>query len=337
MMASSQRLPLSQDANKSNGKCPVCSEVHQLHLKDGKLHRHGPRHRPCSGSNQLPENIDVQPQAPTNVCSSAVSTGLPITISSNPSTTHTPHISTTNPLVSQPRVESEIIKHIPKSARPSSSSLLSSLINKVNTNPDDLESWSSILNFGRNILVKPARTGRRHNSASIIKKRTEADTQSEGELIIHPEVRHKKRDASSLLAAAVTAKIEDGNIKAAIRILSSEEKPAVDEEATYKKLTERHPAPPVDRDLAPDPRHVKAIQVEEEDVMKAIRTFPAGSSGGPDGIRPQHILDLVSCRETGQELLRSITGFVNILLEGKCNKDIMPILFVGQLIALEKK
>ena len=119
--------------------------------------------------------------------------------------------------------------------------------------------------------------------------------------------------------------------------LSSEEKPAVDEEATYMKLTERHPAPPVDRDLAPDPRHVKAIQVEEEDVLKAIRTFPAGSSGGPDGIRPQHILDLVNCRETGQELLTSITGFVNVLLEGKCNKDIMPILFGGQLIALEKK
>src|SRR5208282_4624073 len=101
MMASSQRWPLSQDAIKSNGKCPVCSEVHQLHLKDGKLHRHGSRHRPCSGSNQLPENISVQPQAPTNVCSSAVSTGLPITIASNPSTTHTPHISSTNPLVSQ--------------------------------------------------------------------------------------------------------------------------------------------------------------------------------------------------------------------------------------------
>ena len=75
--------------------------------------------------------------------------------------------------------------------------------------------------------------------ASIIKKHTEADhTQSEGELIIHPE--DKKRDASSLLAAADTAKIEGGNIKVAIRILSSEEKPAVDDETTYMKLTERH-------------------------------------------------------------------------------------------------
>ena len=79
------------------------------------------------------------------------------------------------------------------------------------------------------------------------------------------------------------------------------------------------------------------MQVEEEDVLKAIRTFSAGSSGGPDGIRLQHILDLVSCRETGQELLMAITGFVNILLEDKCNKDIKPILFGGQLIALEKQ
>jgi hypothetical protein len=84
-----------------------------------------------------------------------------------------------------------------------------------------------------------------------------------------------------LLAAAVTAKVEDGNLKAAIRILCSEETPATDTEATYAKLLERHPAPPSDRKPAPDPGDTTAIQVTEREVLQAIRTFPADLRAAP--------------------------------------------------------
>jgi len=147
----------------------------------------------------------------------------------------------------------------------------------------------------------------------------------------------RKRNADELLAAAVAAKIEDGNIKAAVRMLSTEEKPAADIDATYCKLLERHPAQHPDRRPAADPSEVRAIQVTEEDVIKVIRTFPAGSAGGPDGLRPQHLLDLVNNRESGPALLTSLTAFVNMLLEGKCDPAVTPVLFGGRLIALEKK
>jgi Reverse transcriptase (RNA-dependent DNA polymerase) len=54
-------------------------------------------------------------------------------------------------------------------------------------------------------------------------------------------------------------------------------------------------------------------------------------------MRPKHVLDLVSCRESGPALLTAITGFVNALLNGKCNPAVSPIIFGGQLMALEKK
>jgi len=54
-------------------------------------------------------------------------------------------------------------------------------------------------------------------------------------------------------AAAVTARVEDENIEAAIRILCSEEKPVTDVKASYEKLLERHPQPPLDRRLAQSP------------------------------------------------------------------------------------
>jgi hypothetical protein len=83
--------------------------------------------------------------------------------------------------------------------------------------------------------------------ASLLKKRTTAgdDGLTEDSSVTSPPS-WKKRNAEELLAAAVTGKVEDGNIKAAIRILCSEEKPAMEENATYTKLLERHPNRPVD-------------------------------------------------------------------------------------------
>ena len=75
----------------------------------------------------------------------------------------------------------------------------------------------------------------------------------------------------------------------------------------------------------------------DADVLKAIRSFPAGSCGGPDGIGPQHITDLVNCTEFGSNVVAAITAFVNTLLEGKCHPAVRPILFGGNLIALDKK
>jgi len=79
------------------------------------------------------------------------------------------------------------------------------------------------------------------------------------------------------------------------------------------------------------------MSVTEREVSSAIRSFPAGSAAGPDGIRPQHILDLITCKEAGQDLVAAITQLVNLLLEGHCPPSAASILFGGRLFALEKK
>ena len=108
---------------------------------------------------------------------------------------------------------------------------------------------------------------------------------------------------------------------------------------TYNKLQEKHPLAPTDRRplLCPSPPPQQPLQVTEAEVAKAIKSFPPGSSGGPDGLRPQHLLDLIKCAESGGELLSAITAFVNLLLRGGCNSDVVPHLFGGNLLALEKK
>lgn len=95
----------------------------------------------------------------------------------------------------------------------------------------------------------------------------------------------------------VSSKLEDGNIRATVRIICSEEKPARINDATLNELRYRHQPPAADRATVPDPSRFDALSVTEQDVIAAIRSFPAGSAAGPDGLRPQHLLDLQGGRE----------------------------------------
>ena len=54
-------------------------------------------------------------------------------------------------------------------------------------------------------------------------------------------------------------------------------------------------------------------------------SFPAGSAGGPDGLRPQHLRDMMLSNESGPELLRILTAFVNMVLAGGCPINVAQI------------
>ena len=73
----------------------------------------------------------------------------------------------------------------------------------------------------------------------------------------------------AFLSSAVTDKVEDGNIKAAIRLLCSEDKPAPDTTDTLTKLADEHPQGSNDINVLPYPKSTSAVQVTEENVLKA--------------------------------------------------------------------
>ena len=74
-------------------------------------------------------------------------------------------------------------------------------------------------------------------------------------------------------------------------------------------------------------------------MAKAICSFPCGSAGGPDGLRPQHLKDMTgnSADGGGPVLLRSLTSFINLILRGEAAPFVRPSLFGATLIALDKK
>ena len=233
-------------------------------------------------------------------------------------------------------VQQPLIKHTPKSARPACASHLAKILNQVTAHPERSANWLALLDWGGSTLSVPKRGGKRHN-VTVIKKRISSFDASP-ECDCTPDLtRQNNKSPSALLAQAISARLDDGNLKAAIRLLCSDDSSADPSPDTLLKLQEKHP--PASDEIAdlPAPQRDTALTVSEEDVRRAVFSFPAGVSGGPDGMRPQHPKDLLSCRDSRSDLLPALTSFTNTVITGACPTDIIPIFFGGRLLALNKK
>ena len=60
----------------------------------------------------------------------------------------------------------------------------------------------------------------------------------------------------------------------------------MNDEATVNALRAKQPTTAVDNRPAAARQDYTALQITQADVIAVIEVFPAGSSGGPDGIRP---------------------------------------------------
>jgi len=95
-----------------------------------------------------------------------------------------------------------------------------------------------------------------------------------------------------------------------------------------KSSSVRRPAPTTD---------TPPLQVLPVAVRAAILSFPAGSSAGPDGLRPQHLKDLLVGSTDDGPLLLAVTGLTNMMLRGDTPTSIRGTLFGANLLTIAKK
>lgn len=149
-----------------------------------------------------------------------------------------------------------------------------------------------------------------------------------------------KQEKNLPLHKRVEAKISDGDIRGATKLLMSSETLANQDEITYNLLKEKHPSPSRDLNLPEPPdATISPLITTEEDVRKSINSFYNGSSGGADGITPQHLKDLIAISngDSGNKLINSITSLSNLMLRGKIQSSICEIMFGARLCALQKE
>ena len=73
-------------------------------------------------------------------------------------------------------------------------------------------------------------------------------------------------------------------------------------------------------------------------VVRAIRSFPNGSAGGPDLLRPQHLKDILQVAGgESSAFAQSLASFCALVMEGRVPDVVRPFFFGATLVALEKK
>ena len=80
---------------------------------------------------------------------------------------------------------------------------------------------------------------------------------------------------------------------------------------TLKALQKIYPTGAADQ-KHPKPPRINSLQVTRATMSQVIKSFPPGSSGGPDRLTPQHIKDM-TYDEVNSLLVEVFTDFVNLL------------------------
>ena len=91
------------------------------------------------------------------------------------------------------------------------------------------------------------------------------------------------------LRAAVSMKMEEDDLRGAICLASSNSSITAPTKDTFHALLDKHPPPSLDYSPPPSPLVSTPISVSQAEIVKAIKSFPLGSSAGPDGLKPQHL------------------------------------------------
>ncbi|KAF2886500.1 hypothetical protein ILUMI_19674 [Ignelater luminosus] len=102
------------------------------------------------------------------------------------------------------------------------------------------------------------------------------------------------------LTNEVEANLADGDIHGALRLLTSEDTIAPHNKEIILVLAEKHPSHLTPTTFSNPPTELIEVPEAEEKELKAIiATFPSGSAGGIDGMRPQILKDLLTVKEEG--------------------------------------
>ena len=222
--------------------------------------KHGSRNRPCTGSGSIPVDGSVSEIPLSQIDSSAGCFSLSRLGSqdSSRSLSSAAGVSRILPAVNNhslpqarpfdhPSRCGPTIKRIPKANWKPCAQLLSSLISDVVNNIGSHEKWNNLMAFTPGILLKPKRGGKRRNLSREINDRIARwpnDMRDPQLLDQPPPGRQLSSDQGR--AKTVMAKIEDGNLRATVRIICSDDAMAQDSEETLGALRAKHPAAPDD-------------------------------------------------------------------------------------------
>ena len=322
--------PIETDSSQSmrqHGRCSICFRTIAC-TNAGVVFKHGPG---CPGSGLKP--IDL------------VNTNLPVQGRGVVNQPHMDIMSSGSFLDILSKLKSgKILKRIPRGSHSQANDIFHACLSRVNENPDNVEAWFELLSFTRCCLLVPGdRGGKKHAASLATKVNHQLETfpsiisspKSQPALKTHSRI--KQKSEVDKLRSKVSEKIEEGDVKGAIRLTASDDTLAPFSPTTFEALKLKHPPrsisiPSTQNSESPSEAHFLVLDVPV--ISAAVKSFPNGSVGGVDGLRPQHLKDMLSpsCGFSSTLLLTELTCFSNICLEGRIPVIVRPVF--GRCITL---
>jgi len=235
------------------------------------------------------------------------------------------------------RKSTRVIKRIPRGAREVFGNLLISCLNNIVSDWKESKYWEMLFSLPLLALAIPNvhKTG---TLTSVIKQQcSNFHTNFSNNVTFRKKPNTQRKGlqcGEERRAKLITEKLEDHNIKGAIRLAAGNNKLAPFTAETAKLLEEKHPTG--ETILAQLDSNEPPLAIFKDHIEKSIASFPAGSGSGIDGLRAQHLKDILQCQTIKENLLTSLQNFCNLLLSGNVPEHIKAILFGASLIALEK-
>ncbi|ESN98642.1 hypothetical protein HELRODRAFT_162081 [Helobdella robusta] len=186
-----------------------------------------------------------------------------------------------------------VYDHIPKPGREKFAHDLNALLTAVCNDPGDPAHWVRLHCFVPYVLQKTSRGGRRVNQGNLVNKRlSEYSTIGLETLVL-------------CFDGFNNAKSQKHNPDRWINAVSS----CIEQLRVFPALTPT------------------AGCVSPAEVLRAVKSFKNGSSGGLDGLRPQHLKDVFSGPLPIDDTLNSLTQFINLILSGACPLSLSELEF----------
>lgn len=210
------------------------------------------------------------------------------------------------------------------------------VLQKVATENSD-DAWSDFLLSWYATIGQPRTKSKKGESLSTVIRRNIAEKHTaEQNCALEPAERQKRSDGD--VAKAVNRKLQDGNVSGAVKMLAEEVCVSAASTEVLQSLLEKHPSnEPIDE------KHftVTADTISDlttDEIADAVRTFPGGSAGGLDSMRPCYLKELLVARgQAGGSLLRALSSVIVVMLQGKVPSSIIPVLYGASLFPLAKK
>ena len=286
----------------------------------GLIRQHGPIRVHCPESRQLLVSPASNPPSSTV----PIIPGLEVPSPAPPMATQA-----TSLAVFLSRPTTKILRRTPKASRLPVGRKLANIFKSV-VSRNEYTSWERLFHFSSRCLRLPQRGVQGGSLASLVNRQIEVEADLP-DVTTNPSPKrgwNSFTDPVRSMAVQVSANLEEGDFKGAARIANSEDTLAPLDDTTFAALQDKHPPlhlnsaiPSLQEDFLPHP-----ISVTAKDIMKAICSFSNGSAGGPDGLRPQHLKDMISPSGNSYGLLPALSRFVE--LAGGQNSCLLEAIFL---------